>query len=258
MRKRWLAGLVVSLLLLGASGLSADPASWAQLTQIILTLERIDQALADINDLADGVKEKFALVYPENALRKIETVFEPVDSIKREVEKLACPWRFTPRVNKLRVALFGGGSFCRSDWNLMFGPPVAGAGWDLESYYDWSAVRRLNLIKTRNEKSPLRADEAHWLTTEAIRGRESWDLTQPYSPGYAQRLSALGAAELGNVMVEMGDTQTAMLDLDQEALNDKRRRRLLDHEAATMVYAGLTTLRDVIPEPVQFPLGDRP
>ena len=70
--------------------------------------------------------------------------------------QMACTWRFTPRVNRLRLALFGGGSFCRSDWNLVFGPPVAGAGWDLESYYDWSAVRRLNLIKTRNEKSTLR------------------------------------------------------------------------------------------------------
>jgi hypothetical protein len=258
MRKRWLAGLVVTLFLLGASGASADPASWAPLVQILATLQRIDQVLADINDLADGVKQKFALVYPENALRKIATVFEPVDSIKREVEKLACPWRFTPRVNKLRVALFGGGSFCRSDWNLVFGPPVAGAGWDLESYYDWSAVRRLNLIKTRNEKSPLRADEAHWLSTEAVRGRESWDLTQPYSPGYSQRLSALGAAELGNLMVEMGDTQTAMLDLDQEALNDKRRRRLLDHQAAALFYAGLSTFRDGSPEPMPPLPGDRP
>lgn len=258
MRKRWLAGVVVSLYLLGASAASADPTNWAQLTQIILTLQRIDATLADINDLVDGVKQKLFIVYPEGALRRIETFFEPVDSIKREVEKLACAWKFTPRVNRLRGALFAGGSFCRSDWNLVFGPPVAGAGWDLESYYDWSAVRRLNLIKTRNEKSALRADEAHWLATEALKGRDPWDPTQPYSPGYAQRLSALGAAELGNVMVEMGDTQTAMLDLDQEALNDKRRRRLLDHQAATLVYAGLTTLRDSPPDPSLLLLGDRP
>jgi hypothetical protein len=259
MRKRWLVGLVVSLFLLGASGASADPTNWAQLAQIILTLQRIDATLSDINDLISRTKEKIYMVYPEGALRRIQTVFEPVDSIKQEVEKLACSWKFTPRVNRLRVALFGGGSFCRSDWNLVFGPPVAGAGWDLESYYDWSAVRRLNLIKTRNEKSPLRADEAHWLATEAITGRDPWDPTQPYSPGYAQRLSALGAAELGNVMVEMGDTQTAMLDLDQEALNDKRRRRLLDHAAATLVYAGLTTLRDdPPPDPTFTLLGDRP
>jgi len=258
MKRRWLAGLVVAVLLLGSSGASADPSNWAQLGQIILWLQRIDQTLRDINDIVDTVKEKLLIVYPNGALRQIETFFEPVDSIKREVEKLACSWKFTPRVNRLRLALFGGGSFCRADWNLVFGPPVATVDWDLESYYDWSAVRRLNLIKTRNEKSALRADEAHWLATEALKGRPDLDPTKPYSPGYSQRLSALGAAELGNVMVEMGDTQTAMLELDQEALNDKRRRRLLDHSAAVLVYAGLTTLPGSQPDPGLLLFGDRP
>lgn len=258
MRKRWLAGLVVAVSFLGSSGASADPGSWAPLAQIILWLQRIDQRLRDINGVVDDVKDKLLVVYPDTALRKIETFFEPVDSIKREVEKLACSWRFTPRVSKLRLALYGGGSFCRSDWNLVFGAPALTVDWDLESYYDWSAVRRLNLIKTRNEKSSLRADEAHWLATEAVKARDWLDPSQPYSPGYSQRLSALAAAELGNVMVEMGDTQTAMLDLDQETLNDKRRRRLLDHQAAFLLYAGLTTLQGPIPDAEPVLLGDRP
>ena len=42
-----------------------------------------------------------------------------------------------------------------------FGPPPPTIDWDLESYYDWSAVRRLNLIKTRNEKGPRRAEDRH-------------------------------------------------------------------------------------------------
>lgn len=258
MRKRWLAGFVVALLLFGGSGASADPSNWGQLAQIILWLQRIEQTLGDINDHVARTKEKLFNVYPETVLRRIDTFFEPVDSIKREVEKLACAWRFTPRVSRLRHALFGGGSFCRSDWNLVFGAPAPAVGWDLESYYDWSAVRRLNLIKTRNETSSLRAEEARWLATEALQGRQPWDPTRPYSPGYAQRLSALGAAQLGNVMVEMGDTQTAMLELDQEELNDKRRRRLLDHQAAVLVYSGLATLQGSPQDPAVLLLGDRP
>ena len=226
MRRRWLAGLVLAVLLVGSSATSADPTNWGQLAQIILWLQQIDQTLRDLNVVVDDIRGNLAQVYPEAGLRQIETLFEPVDSIKEEVEKLACNWRFTPRVEKLRLALFGGRSFCRSDWNL-------------ESYYDWSAVRRLNLIKTRNEKGPRRAEEAAWLAHEAIQGRDAWDPNKPYSPGYSQRLSALAAAELGNVMVEVGDTQTAMLDLDQEALNDKRRRRLLDHETADVIYVDL-------------------
>jgi hypothetical protein len=59
-------------------------------------------------------------------------------------------------------------------------------------------------------------------------------------------------------MVEMGDTQTAMLDLDQETLSDKRWRRQLDHAAATLVYAGLTTLQDTAPDPAPRLLRDQP
>jgi hypothetical protein len=257
MRRRWLAALVVSLLLLGTSGASADPTNWPQLAQIVLWLQRIDSTLANINGVVEDIRDKFARVYPDRAVREIQTFFEPVDSIKDEIEKLACNWRFTPRVEKLRLALFSGGSFCRTEWNLLFGTPAPTPGWDLESYYDWSAVRRLNLIKTRNEKSPLRAAEAHWLATEAIKGRDPWDPTKPFSPGYSQRLSALAAAQLGNVMVEMGDTQTAMLELDQEALNDKRHRRLLDHEAAAAIYLDIARRQGPTLDPVTVLLGER-
>ena len=98
---------------------------------------------------------------------------------------------------------------------------------------------------------------AAWLAREAGLGRDPLDGTKPYSPGYSQRLSALGAAELGNVMVETGDTQTAMLELDQEALNAKRRNRLLAHESAALVYWDMTR-RAQVQEPPSPPLGDHP
>jgi hypothetical protein len=227
---------MILVLLLGPSSSSADPANWGHLAQIIAWLEQIDQTLAEVNDVVSDIKTKIAEAYPHDVLREIEIVLEPVDSIKAEVEKLACNWRFTPRVEQLRLALFQGGSFCRKDWNALFGPPTITADWDLEHYYDWSAVRRMNLIRTRNEKGPERVAQAAWLAREAVQGRDPLDDTKPYSPGYSQRLSALAAAELGNVMIETGDTQTAMLELDQEALNDKRRKRLLAHEAAALVY----------------------
>ena len=258
MARRWLAALVVLVLLFGSSGASADPTNWGQLTQIVLWLQRIDDTLKNINGVVEDIRHKLGVVYPARALQQIETFFEPVDSIKQELEKLACNWRFTPRVEKLRLGLFGDGAFCRSDWNLLFGPPVPGVDWDLESYYDWSAVRRLNLIKTRNQKSPRRATEAALLAYEAMQGRDPADPTKPYSPGYSQRLSALAAAQLGNVMVETGDTQTAMLELDQEALNDKRRRRLLDHQSAALVYIDMSRRQATRLDPFDELLGDRP
>lgn len=256
-QRRWIGALVVAAVLAGSPQASADPTNWAQLAQIILWLERIDQTLRNINDTVDGIKQKVTDVYPDGALRAIQTLFEPVDSIKEEVEKLACNWRFSARVEKLRLALFRGGSFCRDDWELIFGAPTVTVDWDLQSYYDWSAVRRLNLIKTRNENGPERAAQAQWLATEALKGRDPWDPTKPYSPGYAQRLSALGAAQLGNLMVETGDTQTAMLELDQEALNDKRRRRLLDHQAAALIYLSLSQQQGATGGPVAAAFEDR-
>ena len=69
---------------------------------------------------------------------------------------------------------------------------------------------------------------------------------------------ALAAAQLGNVMVETGDTQTAMLELDQEALNDKRRRRLLDHQSAALVYIDMARRQASRLDPFDKLLGDRP
>ena len=59
-------------------------------------------------------------------------------------------------------------------------------------------------------------------------------------------------------MVEMGDTQTAMLELDQEALNDKRRRRLLAHQAAAAVYLDLARRQGPPLDAVTSLFGHRP
>jgi hypothetical protein len=258
MKRRYMAVLVILVLLLGPSSSSANPANWAHLAQIIAWLQQIDRRLATVNNLVDDIRTRLESVYPQAALRQIEIVLEPVDSIKAEVEKLACNWRFTPRVEQLRLALFQGGSFCRRDWNALFGPPTITPDWDLEHYYDWSAVRRMNLIRTRNEKGPERVAQAAWLAHEAVQAQDPLDLTKPYSPGYSQRLSALAAAELGNVMIETGDTQTAMLELDQEALNDKRRKRLLAHETAVFVYLDMVRRGQTLGEPPSEAWGERP
>jgi len=236
MKRRYLAALAILLLLVGPSTSFADAGSWAHLAAIVAWLQQIDATLRQVNDDVAGIKTVIDDMYPQDVLRQIEIVLEPVNSIKQELEKLACNWRFTPRVERLRLALFQGGIFCRREWNSLYGAPTLTVDWDLEHYYDYSSVRRMNMIKTRNDKGPERVAEAEWLAFEAQKGRDPLNATDPYSPGYSQRLSAMAAAELGNVMVETGDTQTAMLELDQEALNDKRHKRLLANEAAALVY----------------------
>src|SRR5690349_19724446 len=120
MKRRWLSlAVVVAALLAVVPRAGADPGSWAELGEILFWLGRIDSALRGINETVDDLRERYFLVYPQQVIERIQTFFEPVDSIKEEVEKLACNWQFTPRVEALHLALFKGGSFCRKEWQLL-------------------------------------------------------------------------------------------------------------------------------------------
>src|SRR5262245_31291363 len=55
MKRRVLAGLVVLVLLLGSSGVSADPTNWGHLAQIILWLRQMDETLKDINGVVEDL-----------------------------------------------------------------------------------------------------------------------------------------------------------------------------------------------------------
>ena len=185
---------------------------------IIQWLQRIDATLGDINDMTDDIEGKLVHAsIPEARCVRIETYFEPVESIKDEVAKLACGWKFTPRVERLRA---------RALWRrlvLSLGLESrssvsrgADDGPDLENYYDWSAVRRLNLIQYA-EREGLRgapSEAALAAPTRRSRGRDALGLhSSPTHPATRSGCPPSAAAELGNVMVETGDTQTAMLEL---------------------------------------------
>ena len=76
----------------------------------LLWLQQIDQTLKDLNVVVDDIRGNLAQVYPEAGLRHIETLFEPVDSIKEEVEKLAFrvligPLKFAQRTKADRARL---------------------------------------------------------------------------------------------------------------------------------------------------------
>ena len=136
MRRRLTVVTVAVAVLLVSPMAFADYGSWPALARILGWLAQIDRTLKNINSAVDDVKYTVEQVYPDTVLRRIETFFDPVDSIKDEVDKLACGWRFTPRIERLHLALFGGRSFCRADWDLLFGTPAPMIDADLESYYE--------------------------------------------------------------------------------------------------------------------------
>jgi len=120
MRRRWLAGLVW----LSCSWVPRGrprPHNWGQLAQIILWLQQIDQTLRDLNVVVDDIRGNLAQVYPSRAASD-RNALRARGLDQGGGRKAGLHWRFTPRVEKLRLALFGGGHSARSDWNLVFGP----------------------------------------------------------------------------------------------------------------------------------------
>jgi hypothetical protein len=233
-----LAATAVVVVLLFAVRVGAGPLESGFLARIAATLALIERTLRQTNEVVSATRDRLAEVYPDNALRPIERLFERARSIKDEVEALSCSWQFSLRVQRLWQGLFQGARLCKAEWRALFGAPPRYVLQDLDEYFDYSATRRLNMVATRVERGRPQQEFLEWLLTEAERGRDPGEGGK-FSPGYSQRLSALGAAALGNVLLEEGDTLTAELELAQEQVNDRRYRKRLETELALDVYAQL-------------------
>jgi hypothetical protein len=94
------------------------------------------------------------------------------------------------------------------------------------------------MVTSRVAAGPRNQEFLGWLMEETEKGRAP-GAEAKYGPGYSQRLSAVGAAALGNVLLEQGDTLTAELELAQERINEKRLHRKLQTELALGLLAAL-------------------
>jgi hypothetical protein len=235
--KRTLA-LVLTLSLIAVTRSSAGPFETGILAKIVATLALIERTLRETNIVVQETRERLSQVYPKDVVRAIDKTFASIRSISDEVASLSCGWRFSPRVQRLWEGIFAGRRICRNEWSALFGSPPPYVLQDIDEYFDYQATRRLNMVATRVERGQGQNDFLTWLFSEAERGREP-DGSGPASPGYSQRLSALGAAALGNVLLEEGDTRTAELELRQERANDARYRKRLGTELAIDVYGQL-------------------
>ena len=210
----------------------------AELVKLLAELQRAYQVIQNIRGVAEDIRTRVRDAWPDRALWPLEQYLEPVNSIRDEVRNLSCSWQFSVRMERLRLGLFDGQPFCRREWQGIFGrsPQIRSA--DLEEYYDWSAVRRLNAYSQHVAQNEKWSAQASWLTREAQRGtfNPGEDGGPEGRPGYAQRLAALGAAQLGNLMVETGKLQAHQLDLAQERMNERRRRERVQAAIGLFMY----------------------
>ncbi len=246
-RRRTLVVASTTLVVLAGAPVFAD--TTVELLRVLAVLERIHGTIRNIRGVTEDIRTKLTRVWPDRALKPILTYLEPVQSIQREVAQLSCGWRFSPRMERIRLGVYGGVGFCKREWEGVFGQAPASWSKDLEDYYDWSAVRRMNAVGNHVKQNAKWAEEAAWLTRETVKGTNNpgADLGPEGRPGYAQRLAALGTAQLGNLLVENGKLQAYELELAQEKLNEKRRRMRLEEGFAFGSYR-LLTFQVVPPE----------
>lgn len=237
--KRAMVALMVLALVGGMVTPSwAGPGEWAALTAIIDTLHDIYATMARINDVLRKTRDTLDAVYPAEALQEIQQVFTQIRSIEDEVRAISCDWNFSLPIRRFWDGIFGGRKLCKPEWQAVFGSPPASVLKDLDEYYDYQGVRRMNMVASRVESEKEHQDFLEWLFAEAEKGRDpAADLK--YGPGYSQRLSALGASALGNLLLEQGDTLTAELELAQERVSESRLRKRLQTEFAVDVFAQL-------------------
>lgn len=230
-------------------GSPAFASTTVELLKVLATLYKIHEVMANIRGVTEDIRHKLTRVWPDRALRPLQILMEPVRSIQDEIRQLSCSWQFSVRMDRLRLGLFQGQSFCRREWQEVFGAPAKTHFEEFDEYYDWSAVRRLNAVSRHVTQNAAWTQQAAWLTAEALKGTHNPAVDQGPDgrPGYAQRLSALGAAQLGNFLAEGGKLQAYELELAQERLNERRHRQRLQQDLALLTYDALG--RDPVPVP---------
>lgn len=229
MRKRLLAVGLIALLVVPTASASIipipDPVELALLADIFAALKKAYDILGQINDYVREFRDLMQQMYPKESLDQLKMLFRNVNSILDEIEKLACDWRFSPRIEPLRLGLLRKGPLCKSQYQDLVGRPLPGIDADLLELRQWSAVRRLNTVASTFEAS------RDW--TAAANGFGNLTRAGSTSPGRALRYLAALAA-LGLMQEVRANTHEAELlsaaqeELDMEMREDLRRQIYAD------------------------------
>lgn len=226
MRKRLLCVLLVLVAMVTpAAAQIPDPVEIALLAEIYRALVEVYRILDQINGFVQDFRDLQQTMFPREALDELKMLFRSVNSVTEEIEKMSCAWRFSPRVDGLRLGLLRKGPLCRSEYQRLVGRLVPGIDSDLAEMRQWNAVRRLNTVASTFEAS------RDW--TAAANRYGAITRAGGTSPGRAIRyLGALAALELQQEV--RANTQEAELlsaaqeELDAEMREDLRRQNHAD------------------------------
>jgi hypothetical protein len=200
-------------------------------------LEGIAGVLARIRHAVEQTQYRLEMVYPWSTTQTIQPVFAPVRSMAQEIADLSREWRFHGETQRFWEGLFGEGArLGKSQWSALFGAPPKSFRADIDELMDATSVLGANVAASRLRATAPR--HRFWDGLYALTRNGYVD----QSAGLAERHMALGAAGLGGVLVEQGETLTAELSILNLRHEDNQYRKRLEQQFALDTYAGLATL----------------
>lgn len=236
--RKLVAIVAIVACLSGALPAAAGPGEVAALARILAVLREARQVLTDINEVVSATQETLARVYPQQTIDEIKHVFQAANGIVNEVTDLSCGWRFRPSTQAIWDGAFRGSRVCKPTWQDAFGAPV-GLDADIQELWDANAALATNLVAAHMEGAKDQGMFWEYLYWDAKRMRA---LDHPQSAGYAQRLTAVGTAALGTLMVEQGNLTAMDLQITQLRASREMRKKRLELEGARRVIAGIASL----------------
>jgi hypothetical protein len=236
---RRVSGVALVLVLL-ARPLQAlpDPFEAGLLAKIAAALEAIEdfrlRVMARLQEIIDTTVNVTA--FPDRLFDPIRATVAEVVDIRRELQHMACDWPMSDRAGSLHDLLRQRLTFCRGDYQGVWGSHEAYWDGPLQETNDYIATLTANMISERAERT-----NKSWV-------RAHRDLFQEHtimrsSPGEANRAEAAALAWANEVAIGNGQITAQNLLVRQM---DRALDRFDQKKAADLtyyLYRGLTTLR---------------
>ena len=207
------------------------------LAAIACVVDRINEwKIKRLRCLEEAMAARQATVlWPWKALEAIGVGLRSVDTLREEVERLACDWHFTRRTAQFRDLYRRPLKLCRDSFQVLWGSHEGFYDADRQELLDWTSTVTHNMIEDRTIHEYGTAGEPPEETWRWIGAESGKVLGSPgASPGQAARLGAqLQADELrtNSNTIQLA-AQTILVQQqarDLKALAARRERALAQH-----------------------------
>ena len=215
------------------------------LATIACVVDRLNEwKLKQLRCLQDAMAVREATVlWPWKALDAIKAGLRRVDTLREEVERLACDWRFTPRTAMFRDLYRRPVKLCRDAFHALWGTHERFYDADRQELLDWTSTLTHNMIEDRTIHDYGTAGELPEETWSRIAIEAGKSLGSPgSSPGEAARLGAELQAD--KLRVDANTIQLAAQTIlveqqarDLKALKRRRERALARHFLSLLAEA---------------------